>query len=111
MDNLCNNHPDHLLNLFVHIYGFEVIATRTTRNYSQWLLKSYKCQLLISSVSSVQLNDVTAYKNDDYDILTSIIHREDTRDFIFNRDTVFNVSLLVNSISSILDNTNDIQSY
>lgn len=101
--------PDHLLDLFVRTYGFQIIATRTTPNYSQWLLKSHECQLVISAVSSLPSNDVPVYKNDDYDILTSILHREDTRDFIFNRDTVFNVSLLVDSVSSILDNAKDIQ--
>ncbi|CAF4194269.1 unnamed protein product, partial [Adineta steineri] len=42
-------HPDYILDLFIRIYGFQLIAKRNTFNYSQWFLKSSQCQLLISS--------------------------------------------------------------
>ncbi|CAF4704260.1 unnamed protein product [Rotaria sp. Silwood1] len=100
---------DYLLDLFIRVYGFQLIAKRTTFNYSQWFLKSYECQLLISSVSNSNINNEINFNGDHYDILTSIILNETTRDFILDRDTVFNIALHVKSIQSILDRNSDVQ--
>ncbi|CAF4047605.1 unnamed protein product, partial [Rotaria magnacalcarata] len=91
------------------IYGFQIIAQRTTLNYSQWFLESYECQLLISSLLNSDLNDEIISSNNYYDILTPIIRNQTTRDLILDRDTVFNIALHVKSIQSILDKNSDVQ--
>ncbi|CAF2411176.1 unnamed protein product [Rotaria sp. Silwood2] len=101
--------PDYLLDLFIHVYGFQLIAKRITFNYSQWFLKSYECHLLISSVSNSDINNIINSNDDHYDILTSIIRNNTTRDFILDRDTVFNIALHVKSVQSILDRNSDVQ--
>ncbi|CAM4890605.1 unnamed protein product [Rotaria socialis] len=101
--------PNHTLDVLVRIYGFQIIAQRTTLNYSQWFLKSYECQLLISSVLNSDLNDEIILTNNYYDILTPIIRNSTTRDLILDRDTVFNIALHVKSIQSILDKNSDVQ--
>jgi hypothetical protein len=101
--------PDYLLDLFLRIYDFQLIAKRITLNYSQWFIKSYKCQLIISSVLNSDLNNEVNSNNDHYDILTSILNHQTTRNFILNRDTVFNIALRVKSIQSILDKNSDLQ--
>ncbi|UJR21201.1 hypothetical protein I4U23_024298 [Adineta vaga] len=106
---LHTEHPDRLLDLFTRTYNFQLIAKRTTSNYSQWFLKSYDCQLLISSVSNYYLDDIIIHNGEDYDILTTILHNDVTRKFIANRETVFNVALHVKSVQSILDNNANVQ--
>jgi hypothetical protein len=98
--------PENLLDLFQHVYDFQLIAKRITLNYSQWFLKSSQCQIIISSVFNFDRNNQI---NDHYDILTSILSDASTRDLILNRDTVFNVALPVKSIQSILDQNSDLQ--
>jgi len=100
--------PDYLLDLFIRIYDFQLIAKRITLNYSQWFIKSSHCQLIISSVLNSNLNN-NEINHNHYDILTSILNHKITRDFILHRDTVFNVALHVKSIQSILDQNSDIQ--
>ncbi|CAF1270700.1 unnamed protein product [Adineta steineri] len=102
-------HPDYILDLFIRIYGFQLIAKRNTFNYSQWFLKSSQCQLLISSVLNIDLNNENKPNNDHYDILTTILNNENTRDFILDRDTTFNVALHVKSVQTILDKNPDVQ--
>ncbi|CAM4787906.1 unnamed protein product [Rotaria magnacalcarata] len=101
--------PNHTLDVLVRIYGFQIIAQRTTLNYSQWFLESYECQLLISSLLNSDLNDEIISSNNYYDILTPIIRNQTTRDLILDRDTVFNIALHVKSIQSILDKNSDVQ--
>jgi len=102
--------PDYLLDLFIRIYDFQLIAKRITLNYSQWLLKSSKCQLIISSVfNSDLINEINNNNHHHYDILTSILSQKTTRDFILDRNTLFNVALHVKSIQSILDKNSDLQ--
>jgi hypothetical protein len=100
---------DYLIDLFVRIYGFQLVAKRITLNYSQWLLKSYECQLLISSVLNSNVNNESHFNNNHYDILTSILSDETTRGFILDRDTVFNIALHVKSVQSIIDRNPDVQ--
>jgi hypothetical protein len=101
--------PDYLLDLFIRIYNFQLIAKRSTLNYSQWFVKSYECQLIISSISNPVLNNENNSDKNHYDILTSILSNKIIRDFIINRDTVFNVALHVKSVQTILDNNSDVQ--
>jgi len=102
--------PDYLLDLFIRIYDFQLIAKRMTLNYSQWFLKSSKCQLIISSVfNSDLINEINNNNHHHYDILTSILSQKTTRDFILDRNTLFNVALHVKSIQSILDKNSDLQ--
>jgi hypothetical protein len=98
--------PKNLLNLFEHVYDFQLIAKRVNSNYSQWFLKSSQCRIIISSVFNFDRNNQI---NDHYDIITSILSDESTRNLILNRDTVFNVALHVKSIQSILDQNSDLQ--
>lgn len=102
--------PDSILDLFVRVYGFELIGQRQTAFYQQWFLKSAACQLIISSVdSNVNFDQLTCSKNDqDYDILSTILTNAETRKFILNRDTVFNVALEVKSIRTIVDRNIDL---
>jgi hypothetical protein len=101
--------PDYLLDLFIRIYDFQLIAKRITLNYSQWFLKSSKCQLIISSVFNSDLINEINNNHHHYDILTSILSQKTTRDFILDRNTLFNVALHVKSIQSILDKNSDLQ--
>ena len=98
--------PNHLLDLFERVYGFQVIARRDTVSYRQWLLKSSQCRLVISSVSEISN---TPHEPQHYDILTSILDHAAARNFIFHRDTVFNVALAVKSVQSILDRNPHVQ--
>lgn len=99
----------HLLDLFIRAYGFQLIAERITINYSQWLLKSNQCQLLISSLSDVHQHNDIQIDNGHYDILNPIIENERTCNFVRNRDTAFNIAVRVKSIQSILDKNPDLQ--
>lgn len=101
---------NYLLNLFLNVYDFQLIAKRVNLYYSQWFLKSSECQLIISS--TLNLNEIFDYNDNNqnhYDILTSILNNKTTRDFIINRDTVFNVALHVKSIQTILEKNSDIE--
>ena len=101
---------DYILDLFQHVYNFQLIGKRITKNYSQWFLKSSQCQLIISTVFNKDLNNECVHNNtDDYDILISILNHKNTREFIINRDTVFNVALHVKSIQEILDKNPDVE--
>ena len=97
--------PDYLVDLFERVYDFQLIARRETVNYRQWLLRSSQCRLLISSVIETSNLKSTTQCNAEqhYDILTSILAHPTTRDFILDRDTVFNVALTVKCVQSILD--------
>lgn len=99
--------PDSLLNLFVHTYGFNLVATRMTNDFRQWLLESHQCRLLISSVESNM--NITNNNKDDYDILTTIIQNQATRELIVGRNTVFNVALNVKSVQAVIDRDPDVQ--
>lgn len=96
--------PNYLLDLFERVYGFQIIARRDTMNYRQWLLASAQCRLLISSVIETSSLKSEAPPNNEqhYDILTSILAHATAREFILDRDTVFNVALTVKCIQSIL---------
>lgn len=97
--------PDYLIDLFERVYGFQLIARRETVNYRQWLLKSSQCRLLISSVIETSNLEITAQCNAEqhYDTLASIVAHPTMRDYILDRDTVFNVALTVKCVQSILD--------
>ncbi|CAF2119938.1 unnamed protein product [Rotaria magnacalcarata] len=101
--------PQRLMNIFINTYGFHLSATKTGPNYSQWLLESYQCRLIISSVLSSMPSNENNFNKDAYDILTTLLTDETTRDLIMNRDTVFNLGLTVNSVQSILDRSPDLQ--
>ena len=103
--------PDYILDLFVQVYGFQLIGQRQTLSYQQWFLKSAKCQFIISSVDNeFDFNQLNESKSDqDYDILSSILINPLTRNFILKRDTVFNVTLEVKSIRTILDRESNLQ--
>ena len=98
--------PEHLLDLFENIYHFQLIGKRQTDFYSQWFLQSGRCRLIISSILNLNVKQTDS---NHYDILTSILSQPSTADYIFDRDTVFNVALQVKSIQAILDNNPDLQ--
>ena len=98
--------PDAILDLFTRTYAFDLVAERRTCAYRQWLLKSFDCQLLISSVTS---GSMEGESTDHYDILTSLLADSTTRDLIRDRDTVFNVALEVNCIQAILQINPNVQ--
>ena len=83
-----------------------MIGKRQTDFYSQWFLQSGRCRLIISSILNLNVKQTDS---NHYDILTSILSQPSTADYIFDRDTVFNVALQVKSIQAILDNNPDLQ--
>lgn len=99
--------PNSVLNLFMHTYGFSLVATRMTNDFCQWLLESHQCRLLISSMES-NMNIINNNK-DDYDILTTIIQNQATRELIVGRNTVFNVALNVKSVQAVIDRDPQVQ--
>lgn len=101
--------PQRLMDIFVNTYGFHLSATKIEPIYSQWLLESCQCRLIISSVSSSMTTNEKIINKDHYDILATLLHDEKTRDLVMNRDTVFNLGLTVNSVQSILDRSSDLQ--
>lgn len=101
--------PDYLLDLFENVYHFQLIGKRQTEFYSQWILQSCLCRLIISSMNNFNSNSTLKIDSNHYDILTSIVSKSLTADYILNRDTVFNVALQVKSIQTILDNNPDLE--
>lgn len=101
--------PGYLLDLFENVYHFQLIGKRQTEFYSQWILQSCLCRLIISSMNNFNANSMLKIDSNHYDILTSIVSKSLTADYILNRDTVFNVALQVKSIQTILDNNPDLE--
>ena len=103
--------PDPILDLFTRVYGFQLIAQRRTWSYRQWFCQSAHCRLIISSVvSDSNFGQRVAPEHDQhYDILTSILTASETRKFVLNRETVFNVALEVKSVRTMLDRHPDLE--
>ncbi|CAF4946384.1 unnamed protein product, partial [Rotaria sp. Silwood1] len=102
--------PQNLIDIFVQTYGFVLSATRTTCDYSQWLLESSQCKLIISTTTAVaeKTTEMNCSQNH-YEILTPLLGDETTRNLVINRDTAFNIALAVTSVQSVLDRTPDAQ--
>ena len=103
--------PSALLNLFKLVYGFQLAAQYHHSHYQQWLLKSSNCRILISSVrNDFEINEYSLVSNsNDYNILSDLLKTSEYRRFFIERNTVFNVALIVKSVQSILDRNPTVQ--
>jgi hypothetical protein len=101
--------PQHLVNLFIDTYGFALSAIKTTSDYSQWLLDSHQCRLIISSVSNTKPDIEKDVNKDHYDILTTLLTDETTRSLVVDRKTVFNLAFTVHCVQSVLDRNPEVQ--
>jgi hypothetical protein len=101
--------PQHLIDLFIRTYDFSLSATRVTSDYSQWLLDSQQCRLIISTVSNTRTSTTTNVNKDHYDILTTLLNDKTLESLVVDRDTVFNVALAVTCVQSVIDRNPDVQ--
>jgi hypothetical protein len=99
----------HHVEFHTYTYGFTLSATRTTPHFSQWLLDSHQCRLIVSSALNTKPEIEKDVNKDHYDILTTLLADETSRSFMVDRKTVFNLALTVNCVQSVLDRNPDVQ--
>ncbi len=106
---ILTNSSKKLLNYFIHGYNFNLIATKNTGIFKQYLLNSNSINFLITSINNKPDNIQAEKTFSPYAYNTSLqtIQNKDT--VLFNRilskkDTVFNAAFQVKDLDRILAN-------